>query len=443
MTAASWSESWTWFTAAARLLREAFKFGGVNSLNFDGLQETLQEAIRGDGTAQAQEKLGALRQKMADLCAGHRDLLEDALVAAARSVGFVSGGFSDMIEHLAEYMHDESEPLVSRNFTRGALSSDAGSPGLGISGAGVIFCNVDKRGYQIEDGLPTKVYLKIVGDQGTQAVSGVAAVRAYCSGEIKDGVVSSTAVPTVDGYTAAVGGNGNDGNLLKNGAMKAVTATHPFAPWLNSSANYTSITAHTTSGARADIGSANQANQSGLRTACKIAASGSAGALYQLVKHEYSRDVPYTFFAWWRGEGGWNRQVRFRHGTHEIVISAAGGAWNVAYASGGTGLWYDNFRASPMKFEIYVTCPVTGAGHVLIDNVWLGQMDYYNGRYFKVRTGRSDYAVGRYWTYTDDEANSFGNQAMLNKIVRVAPNVRGAYLPHVLASVASIADPAA
>lgn len=433
----TWSEAWTAYTAAAKLLRENFKYGSQNgsSLNFNALQELLQEALRGDVAGDAQGVLDELRGTMATLCTAHNRLLAPLIRGAAIAAGITQTG-GEMIDKLYDYMIANSLSVVRRNFSRGgSFASGPGDIGLASNKHGVIFCDVDENGKAIEDGIGARTYLRVIGDQGIRKVSGVVSIRAECSGVIRDGVASSTAVPAQQ-FRSAVGGGRDDGNILGNPSFIATTGTHPFAPWLNSGGTYSALTSYTASGARVDPGTATQANQGGKYSALKIAASGANGSIYQKTGgvHPYTRRAPYGFFVWWRGESGHNRQVHVRHGSHEVIASAAGGAWNIIVTSGGTGLWYKNFKTTPMVFEIYLTCGVAGAGYVLVDHAWCGQLDYFNGRYFKVRTGRAEYPLDSYWTYVDSETNGLGNQAMFNKAFP------GRYLPMASAGAATIAD---
>ena len=422
----SWSEVWTQIRASVKLLRETFNFGSQNSDNLVDLVDGILADAKGTHAPRMIAAARTIRAALADALDRGRELIDPCVLELGRIIDSPKGSIAGILRDLHDYMQANSETLVTRDITRGSVSAAGGNVGDGT----VYALTVNEHNVAIEAGGPFVTALECVADSNTGALSGAAVFDVFTDGApAADSLVSGEGLArrlSVKSRAAADGLLGNASFRSYNSA-----ATHPFSPWLvsGSSPSYSGIS-QSASGARPDRGTTTPTNPLGTSSSLKL--DGTNLALYQIVPQQLDPDRPVALVAWYKPVScDGNLYLQLGSKSVSAALSGASG-WNRLALATTNACWYENFRDTPLTVQAWLQDRT--AGSVLIDDVMLAPMDFYNGRWFVVVPGQSDFEVGDRFTFTDASANDLNLQGWLDRLY-------GAWMPHASGGAATIADP--
>jgi len=95
--------------------------------------------------------------------------------------------------------------------------------------------------------------------------------------------------------------------------------------------------------------------------------------------------------------------------TKAVVLSTkANATWfDLTIGPGEDEAWYENFLEDSSGEGVRVTLTLTGntTGDLHIDEVLLVQPDLYDGKYYALTAGPSDYLLGDNFTFSDNVSN--------------------------------------
>ncbi|MGE0431110.1 MAG: hypothetical protein AB7K09_17935 [Planctomycetota bacterium] len=423
----SWSEVWTQIRASVKLLRETFNFGSQNSDNLVDLVDGVLADAKGAHAPRMVQAARTIRAGVADALGRGRELIDPCVLELGRIIDSPKSSIAGILDDLADYMQANSLSVVTRDITRGSVAA----PGSNVGDGTVYALTVNENNVAIEAGGPFVTALECTADTNTGTLSGAAVFDVFTDGAPPaDALVSGDGLARRLNVRARAAADG----LLGNPSFRSYNsaATHPFSPWLvsGSSPSYSGIT-QSSSGARPDRGTTTPANPLGTATSLKL--DGNNLAVYQIVPQQLDPDRPVALVAWYKPVScDGNLYLKLGSRSVSVALSGASGWSRLAMAT-TADCWYSQFRDTPLTVQAWLQD--RSAGYVLIDEVLLAPMDYYNGRWFVVVPGQSDFEVGDRFTFSDASANDLNIQGWIDRLY-------GAWMPHASGGAATIADPA-
>lgn len=424
----TWSEVWAQIRAAVRLLRETFSFSSLATPNFVDLLDDVVSGAKGTWAPQMTRAANDMRSALSGLIGRSRDVFDPLILELGQVIGSSHRDVPSILRDVHDYMHANSESVVRRHFSRSSVTANGGNIGNGA----IYAVTVDRFARNIETGGPYTTLFRCVADQNTGTPSGAAVFEIFTSGAPAPDLAVSGA-GRGDRVTAksriAIDG------LLANPSFRTYNsaATHPFAPWLvsGSSPSYAGIS-QIASGARPDRGTTTPSQPSGTRSCAKL--EGTNLSLYQVVPSDLDPARPTAFVLWYRPEGACDGTLVVQVGSKTASVDLTGkSGWNRLAIASSADCWYANFKASPLKVAVWIHSRTQG--YVLLDDALLVQMDRFNGRWFAIVAGTTDFEVGDEFSAVDTTANDLNIQGWIDRAY-------GTYLPHASGGDATIADPA-
>lgn len=405
---------------------ETKKFGDVNAANFVGKQDTLDQALEGDYSAQLAAVAAAMRGDLG----GALGKVRDGLVPLLRTYGKVIASprvdAQGLIDDLYDYMVANAITIKTR-----ALSFGSPSAGGSNVGNGLIFrCTKDDRDYDIESCWAEAKGAKVVADQNSGREKHEELVRFY------------GAAPGPD--VVALAGSGLQVDVPAVSARQSLLANPSFEKYSGTSAVPTAITDwNVTSIANFEVDESNYYRsfpgstlQSGAEGSASLKIKGN-DTIYQRLSAARIRSldprVPYFFgIAYNRQVGSGDGTLTVHMGTKTVsVVLAAQTGWNLLYIGPGDENYLRNFNEDTLDLKIQLASRTTG--YVLVDDVIFTPFSRFGagGEFILPLGGSTAWLRDDVYTWTDSETGSKIQEAFRRAFLR--------YLPH--ASSPSVTDP--
>jgi len=147
--AASFSEAWTQFGNAAKILQHVYDAGSVDSPNYLGLEDTYIQALKGDYALDADGARRAIRASLSGALSPDRvqAFLLPHLRDAAAAVDIVETDPARLIARLRDYMQTNSQTLNRREIT---YDSTATAGGANVGNGAILRLTTDEFGEPLE-----------------------------------------------------------------------------------------------------------------------------------------------------------------------------------------------------------------------------------------------------------------------------------------------------
>ncbi len=416
--------------AAVELLEETRKFGNVNAENWVSKEDTLVQALEGDGPLIA-SALGAIseaRSRLASTISGGmaRRVIGGIIALYMRHIVNRPGvtNLADAMVRLREWFLDNTVTVKSRVFSFGTPTADGSNVGNGT----ILRLTKDDRNYDLE-------------------AQHADAKRAFCSKDGNSGVQRHEEEFTFMGQTSGdalqIAGSGlskvlsaktGRQSLLHNPSFDLIEGTEAVPTdipnWTSSVAvSATTYTYDSTNYYRTYFG-VSTPRALNIKTTCNL----TQKLTVRGTKLRY--DVPYLLRL------AYNRTVGSAAGTLALhmgavsnnVVLAAQSGWNLLYAvsSPGQNNWLRQFNEDDLDIKIDWT---RTSGDLLIDDVLFVPFDEFDGSFYSILGATTPFQNkghdGDFWTWTDTETGAI----IQNWLHRAGLG----YLPH--SGSPSITDP--
>lgn len=404
----SYAELIAQFKNIVRLCNETYKFGVItSSTNYLTGLDTLTQSLENDFSALIQAAAEQGASQLSTVISALQPAFDGWVLAMGKLVQETSQDLDTIHRAIYRYFIDNTKSVRRRGITRGAVSAGANNTGNGT----VYPLVVDSEGYSIEDMIGWKsstnyvTRIECIADRFSGAEVGAEQFRIRTAD-----VGPNPRWPQIDHskgssqirVASALVKDDANGAIQNCGFSTYVSgASHPFTGWTASS--YTGITQDTT------VGNAyrplRSTYYSSTRTYAQAAfASTSAAALTQYIRNINPR-VPYFIGVRFIGDGSADGNMLLsvgQYGTSVVTATVAvSTSWQLLllHSSTATQAWPERF----MKQDLKVAIERSGhaAGNVYVDCVFVVPFDYFNGRWFKIVAGTTEFVRGSTGTPND------------------------------------------
>lgn len=418
---ASKAELWSQLSKAIKVYDELFKYAGQATTNHLGLADALQQAYEGDHIGDTNTALTSLRTSLNGLC-GQNTLLEGLLKELAR-IGYSSLATtgSTALDDIAKGMNGASETVSSRAWTYGNIAA-----GVGNTGTGTIYrLKTDKYGNVIEAGAFPGGIVKaeITSDKNTGRQSGTEQALIYGSGVIPTDYIYLGTCPA------------SSATLQAYRAQDGILSNPNFATYTDDGSNVTATSwtfDATTKTTKLDVDVTNYfRKQSDGSAGVVIKFMDNNAATQYVTSASSSIDItkPCFLIVRYRRYTSCDGTLTIRLGskTEAVTLSTITDATWTDIVLGVTDSdgWYDNFKEDSSglgaRIKIELTSRTTGA--LGIGEIILAQPTLYDGKYYLMTAGATDFIRGDSFTFTDSVTNTGRIQTTLARLY-------GKHLPH-------------
>lgn len=418
---ASKAELWTQLTKAIKIADENFKYAGQSATNFLSLVDSLRQAFEGDHIGNTNSALASLRSQFNSICA-NTDLLNSLILELAK-VGYNSTATvaATALDDISKGMKLATETISSRAWTYGSVANDALNVGTGT----VYRLTTDKNGNAIEVGaFPGGVTkIEVITDKNTGATSGAESAKIYGYGRTPTDSINLGNAPssevTISAKKASDGilANGNFASYDDSGTNVVVTS------WTFGTA---------TKATHVNIDTVNYFRNIDPATAGKSVKLLLDNTMTQYLLNASSRinpDLPVFLIVRYRRDSNCDGVLTITLGSksENVTLSTVLNAtWlDLVLGVADSDGWYDNYKSDTsnlgVKIEIALSSRTTGT--LDIGEVILAQPTYYDGKYYLLTAGATDFLKGDNFTFTDSVSNTGRIQTTLARLYRK-------HLPH-------------
>lgn len=418
---ASKAELWDQLTKAIKILDETFKYAGQNTTNFLGLLDSLQQAYEGHHIGITNSQMASLRSQINAVCGVSTPL--DALLIELARVGYnsLATTAATALDDIAKGMNAASETITNRAWTYGSISA-----GVSNTGTGTVYrLTTDKYSGTIETGaFPGGVVkVEITDDKKNGKSSGTAQASIYGSGIIPTDSIALGTCPS--GTNTLTAFRSQDG-ILSN--VDFVTYTDD-----GSNVGATGWTfAATTKTTKLDVDTSNYYRKQSDGTAgVTIKFMDNNTATQYIVDASGSIDITKPVFLIVRYyrysicDG--TLTIRLGSKTETVTLtSVSDTTWlDVVLGVADSDGWYDNFKEDSGGYgaRILIDLASRTTGALGIGEIILAQPTEYDGKWYLMTAGRTDFIRGDYFTFTDSVSNTGRVQTTLARLYRK-------HLPH-------------
>lgn len=401
------AELWDQLLYLVKILDQTYLFGASNTPNWVAMEESLQGYYEGQHVGQTQQQVSSLRSSLSGILARGASVLTPVLLELAKT-GYAGTGASAQtaLDEIRDGMVAATETVRERDFTFGSVSVGGSNVGSGVC----VRTTMDETGQDLEGGCwPAGVTsLEVTQDFASGATKGRERVRIKGSGVTKtDELYVGTCPSEVLEITVqdATGG----GNLIQNGGFEsnsgtAGTSDTVFSGWTLSSQTLIDVESSTV-----------------LRGSYACEFLGNANILQYLTTPGIDTTKPVYLSLWFNRQSSCDGTLTLRLGsqTVDVALSAQSGWTHAILGSGASAKgWYDVFKedSSGLGVRVQVTLASRTTGTLLLDDVCVFQPARYDGKFYAVIAGATEFLNGDAWTFTDSVANTGRTQSWLARL---------------------------
>jgi hypothetical protein len=417
--AASKAELWTQLANAVKILDQTYVYGATHSPNLAGLVDTLQQSYEGTHISATQAAVTSMRSSFSSLLANGANILNPLILELAKiGYGSIATSASAALDDIYLGMAQTSptpETVAERAMTYGAIAVGGANIGTGT----VYRCTKDQYDYNRESGQPVTGIVKarcITDRSGGRTLgneefllygSGVGKTDEIELGTCANGSVSLSSKRAIDG-------------LAVNPSFETYSgtgATLAFSGWTLD--DNTHMTAYTADYFRKSVGVATGVCLQLTENAYVQQNMGTTGLdltkpVFLIVRYKRLTSCDGTL------------TISLGSQTNAVTFSAESG-WNdlcVGVGADEEG-HYDVFKEdnSGLGFKVKIALTSRTTGTLLIDDVVLAQPTLFNGLYYMVVAGVTDFLKEDFFTFTDSSTDSGRIQYWLARLY-------GKHLPH-------------
>lgn len=397
------------FTALIDLLDETAKFGGVNSPNWLGLEDTLGQALEGDYLDEIMGVVRAGRSSINTILdpAYGRALLSPILrqwakISASPDISPDNESDEQIVIRLYDRLVTASKSVKERAFSYGSASAGGSNAGNGS----VYRCTKNPDAYNLEACTPETKVFRCTKDYGLgagkhQEVFEVLGPRRY-----RDSLLVNAS-----GYSGTMTALTGADSILQNadfGSYDSASTPTSVPGWKTSAgaADLSAILDIDTTNYYRLYGSGVDATPGQGAQSAKWIADGKIVQKAIDFRTQLRDDVPYVCqLAYNRSINSATGQLDFRVGNITTTVASLAGAsagWNVLRATLGGNSWFKNLKEADFNVEIEKSG--SGTSGLLVSEVIIAPMSLIDGSFYSVIGASTPFLYKDYFTIADSVA---------------------------------------
>jgi hypothetical protein len=364
--------------------------------------DTLEQSVEGDFTPRGITTWAAANRANASVMIdafAARTMLEPLIYEYGK---FISSDFRNagaIWGDVYRYMHDNSLSVNSRDIVFASMAAGGSNVGDGT----LRRLNVDENGYSMEACHIELKTARCVQDGNTGTNRHAENFDLYGINAPKDGIarLSAGSGRRLVGMRAKHAGGGPGGSRLLNSSFTTYnasgTVTTKFRGWTITNA-VGNVTEDTTNFYRGHPGDGD------VTRALQFSANEKLVQKIKTAGIRLNPNLPYFLRVMFNravGSGTGTLTIRCGTNTASVVLAAQTG-WNELALTIDANLWPINFYEDDLDIEIEIS-GMTGT--VLIDDVWFGPWDFFDGGFWLLFGGATPFAIEDVFTGTDTGGN--------------------------------------
>lgn len=408
------SELWDQYLQLIKILDEIYKYGAVNTPNFVGMESDLQDLYKGSSVGSTQQQVTNFRASLSALLANGSSMVRPVLLELAK-IGYdsINTAINAALDDIYSGMIVAAETVKERGFTFGSVSAGGSN-----NGDGTVYRIIkDADNHDLEGGFQEAgdTKLEIARDFATGSVSGSEEVTIFGSGEIKTDELSVGDAPS-EKKTLSVIGADSSANIITNGDFEnsSGSAAGPdtdFPGWNLSSLSDIDVETGTV-----------------FRGKTALEFLNNADILQYLSSVSIDTTRPVFVIVRFNRQGSCNGTLTVRLGTQtEAVSLVAQSGWTDLVLGVDISIkgWYEIFKEDYTGEGIRVQLTLSGRtiDTLIIDEFVVAQPVLYDGKYYLVTAGETNYLLGDYFIFSDSVSNTGRTQLWTARLF-------GKYFPH-------------
>jgi hypothetical protein len=411
--AATKAELWTQFLNLVKQIDELWKYTASNATNWLGVEETIQESYVGNHVGSTQQVLTSMRASLSSVIAQGRSLCQPVLLELSK-IGYdsVATSISRALDDIYDGMETAGETVRYRNFTYGSLTTGGSNNGTGIP---YRIIN-DKNDYSIEAGAAGLTKMKITKDFAAGRTKGNEEYVLYGEGEWPTDEIARGDTP---GETKTLAVKRATDGLLTNGDFETITgsgASLAASGWtFDDPTNFAEETTDQYRGSKC----------------LDMVANGSLTQYLNTVTIDPTK--PVFVRVMFNREASCDGTLTLRLGTKtEAVALAAQSGWTAITImdTNAENVWYSQFKedfTGSLGIRVSLTLTLRTTGNLLVDEFTVIQPDLFNGTWYVLCAGGTEFLRDDFFSWTDTIAETGRTQHWTARMY-------GKYFPHASAA---------
>lgn len=412
---ASKSELWDQLSKAIHIVEHTYLYGAAASPDLVELIDTLQQAYEGNHIGQTQAAMTSLRALYSSMVANYSSNLQALIVELARNgYNSVNTGVTACLDDIYDGMVGATETIKERGMTFSAITVGGSNVGTGT----VYRVTQDKSGYNLENAgaVVGNVKVRITADRSSGKTLGNEEGSLYGNGTTKVDEIEIGSAPA--GLTILTAKRAQDG-LLTNASFSTYSgsgASMAFTGWTLSTA--TNFSNEATEIYRKDPGAT---------TGVSIEYADNGYIQQNLGSTSLDITKPVVLIVRYKALSSCDGTLTAYLGTQSESVAVSGSTWKELTVGVGASKkgWYDVFKEdnSGLGFKVKIDLASRTTGTLVVDDIILAQPTFYNGAYYLLTAGATDYIKEDYFTFADTCTETGRNQYWLARLF-------GKHLPH-------------
>jgi hypothetical protein len=428
MASPTFAQVWTQIKNVIKIYDDLKTNGTAYLTNLD----TYQQSLIGDFASDSASLEESTRSAISSILDFGQTVLEGHFLELAKVIGSSQNTISQLLDpesgDLFQYFITNSQSLNSRNLTYGTITAGGGNVGNGT----VYRLKTDRNSQNIEHVSLNAKKILCISDSNTGARVGEESFLLDHSVSNKDNLDLLALTPS-SGFDASSPENG----LIQNGSFQEIDGITG-AGGLTSIPQWTIATGLITDFEYDSTNVYNSSDtelQNGTAYSLKMKANSKITQAISDANNSLDEKTPYMLLLHYNRQvfsGTGTLTIRMGTATASVVLGAQTG-WNVLALAVDQNLWYRNFKENALNIEIELTGVTSGS--VLIDWVIFDSMKFFDGSWFLIKPGSTNFQINDVFTFTDSLT------ATEAKIQYWLSRWFGLYLPHNNAGAETITDP--
>lgn len=414
--AVSKAELWTQLTYAIKIVDETFRRCGQYTPSFLSYLQTLEENYEGDHVNQTSSALAAIRSQLSTICANSAPLV--AIIIELAQIGYNSKAttVNDALYDIYDGMLAASETVKNRAWTYGSVSVGASNVGTGV----LYRLTLNQDNQTIEEGgyVAGTLYGEITRDKNTGAISGNESMFLKGQGiPARDNLYLGTSIAPTATLTARKATDG----LLNNADFATYTDDDTDVEFDSWTATTTTKATHLT------YDDANIYRPDGITA--KFLTNNS---LTQYIT-TFDRYAPVFLVVRYYRYASCDGTLTIRLGTSTVAVdltTVADTTWHdLTLGITTDDGYYENFKENDggdgVRISITLASSTTGA--LGLGEILLISPTSYDGKYYLLTAGRTDFLTKDNWSFVDSVSNTGRIQTTLARLFNIClPHTSGA-----------------
>lgn len=421
------AENWTQIQNYVALIDSNTNWANSNSPNYLGLEDTLQQSLEGQHSADINNYLRAWRNEINSRYTSHRAPLLTLFKELAKfgySLSIEGKSDREILVDIAAAMDDASETVKNRAMTYGSISAG----GSNVGSATIYRCTKDVHGNDLEIAVSGTVRADVTRDKNTGAVQGSELVTFRGNGNVRVDAIQFASSTNEVLRDVALINSGSSSSLVRDGGFSGLETSSSFTKEEQTNWTLNDKTLwerDTTEFFRYKAGDGAKKNGVGVSL---VAKSGTSDvSFFQYIgrtRVSFKKDVPYILVVRvmvdnTNTDGTLTIRLGSQTATLDLATLGANAYADVVIGTDEKG-YFENFKenwtsADGQDLGVRVGCSVASrsvAGKIFFSEIVMAEGRLFNGVYYVPFAGQNaggsdvDALVGDTYSWADSSSNT-------------------------------------